>query len=93
MVIRRRIIGAISLALYMVCGCVDQDTAERVLANHGVQNVELRGYAFGQCSEDDMFASEFSGTRREITASGDVVEVPVSGVICCGLIKLCTVRF
>jgi hypothetical protein len=83
-----------ALLFLFISGCgVDPETAQRVLHNHGIENVRVGDYAFGQCSRDDTFASYFSGERRDISEDGTVEMIPVEGVICCGIIKLCTVRF
>lgn len=74
-------VAAISLS---ACG-VDPDTAKRALAAHGIRDAEIGGHAWFGCSDQDTFASVWTG----MGADGK----PVSGVICGGLLKGYTVRF
>lgn len=68
----------------VVCN-VSPETAERVLQNHGLQEVRLKGHAYLACSDSDSFSSKFEATNSK----GE----RVSGVICCGYFKSCTVRY
>ena len=71
--------GWIILAPY-TCS-VDEGTAVRVLEDAGYTDVELGDYAYFGCS--DMFHREWSGK---------IGDRHVSGMVCCGILKDCTVR-
>ncbi len=64
------------------------DTTTRILEDEGYENINLTGYEFAACSKDDNFNTGFTATRR--LSNGKVRHV--SGVVCCGLFKDCTVR-
>lgn len=51
----------------------------------GFTDVQPGGYAWFGCGEGDHIATKFTATG----ADGH----PVSGVVCCGAFKACTVRF
>lgn len=71
---------------WMAASCdVSDDETSRVLRAHGFTDVKTHGHAFFACSKGDTFATEFSAKN----AQGQ----PVSGAVCCGLLKSCTVRF
>jgi len=76
----------LALGFFMpICCGVGEDTARRAFDAAGLENPKLGGYAWLRCSEDDSFKSYFTATN----AKGAHVE----GVICCGLLKSCTLRF
>lgn len=81
------------VAMLFFAGCgVSQETAEDVLQDEGYESVEVTGVALWGCSEDDTFASNFTATRRVLNADGTTSLRNVSGTICCGWWKDCTVR-
>ena len=75
-----------ALVVALVAGCTAPKKATRLLESQGYTDVEITGYKFWGCSEDDRFHTGFRAkgvTGRE-----------VSGVVCSGLIfKGATVRF
>jgi hypothetical protein len=81
----RRII-ALNLAALAFVACTDEDAARKHLHNQGYTNVVATGYAFGVCSKDDTYATEF----HAVSPTGSYTE----GAVCCGLfLKGCTIRF
>jgi hypothetical protein len=81
--------------LIAICliGCtVDQATAEQVLADEGFHDVQVTGWAPFSCSDDDTFKSHFCASRTVVNPDGTTSERHVSGTICCGYFKDCTVR-
>ena len=67
----------------LVC-CTDEPRARRVLEEQGYADIELTGYAPWSCSNDDTFETGFRAkgpTGRAVT-----------GAVCCGAFKNCTVR-
>lgn len=66
------------------CG-IDAAEAKRVIEAQGITNVQVTGYAWFGCGNDDDYGSNWTGTG----ANGK----PVGGVICGGWLKGYTVRF
>lgn len=74
------------LALTLCFGCTVSDSkAKEVLRSAGYTNIEIGEHAWFACSEGDEFASKFTATN----ANGQ----RVSGAVCCGILKNCTIRF
>lgn len=76
------------LALAVVAGlgaCTDKSNAQRILSQQGYTEIQLGGYAFGACSEDDTYATSF----RAKSPAGIFVE----GAVCSGWFKGGTIRF
>lgn len=64
--------------------CNNDAEAHRALDNSGFSDINLRGYAFWGCGESEV------GTKFQAkNPKGNYVE----GVVCCGVVKSCTVRF
>ncbi len=79
------ILFAVILALVVgACDVSDGETT-RVLSAQGFTDVKTHGHAWFACSKDDSFATSFTAKNP--------AGVPVSGAVCCGLMKSCTVRF
>lgn len=73
------------MTLCFAAGCTDADNAQRVLTAQGYTDIELTGYSFFGCGQDD-----FKRTGFRARAPGGQ---PVEGVVCQGLIfKGATVR-
>lgn len=51
----------------------------------GLRNVKPGTVSFLECGQDDKVGRSFTATNS--------VGEPVSGVVCCGFLKRCTVRF
>lgn len=78
-------IAALVLAVSLV-GCTDADNATKVLSSSGFTNIEITGYNWFGCSENDFQHTGF----RAIGPTGQKVE----GTVCSGLFfKDSTIRF
>ena len=71
--------------LILLACSVNDSTLNRVLTNQGFTDISNDGYAWFGCSEDDSFHSNFSATNSQGKR--------VSGTVCCGTFKDCTVRW
>lgn len=74
----------LSFALLLMA-CTSDADARRSLDNLGFTDIVLDGYSWFGCSESDQTHTAFHAKN----AQGH----PVTGVVCCGLTKACTVRF
>jgi len=73
-------------AMLGLSGCTSQSDAERALKSTGHTDIQMTGYNFLACSEDDFYHTGFSAENRE----GRIV----TGTVCSGLIfKSATVRY
>jgi hypothetical protein len=75
---------AILLTSLFLCSCVNPQESRRTLSNAGYSKITLGGYAMWMCGGDDTFATEFTATNP--------VGKRVSGAVCCGIGKGCTIR-
>jgi hypothetical protein len=82
---KKNSIIAIVFASLIVFGCTDADRAYQTLLNAGFSDVEITGYSFFGCSEDDVFHTKFTARN----AHGNYVD----GVVCSGWFKGATIRF
>lgn len=74
------------LAVCALVSCTDAKSTIHTLQNAGFSDVEILGYAWFECGEDDTYHTEF----RAKNPKGVVVE----GTVCCGMLsKGCTIRF
>lgn len=74
------------LLFILALACTASDsTVTDTLSAQGFTNVETHGHAWFACSDDDHFATSFTATNP----AGE----PVSGAVCCGWVKNCTVRW
>lgn len=72
--------------LFLLSGCVvGSGTAEVAVKNAGYANIEVQGLAPFSCGDDDLTGRHF----RALAPNGQ----PVEGVVCCGILKSCTLRF
>ena len=72
----KKMIAAVCISL-MTAGCMQSpDSATRVLQDQGYKNIEITGYRFYGCSDDDNFHTGF----KAVTPAG----VTVTGVACSG---------
>lgn len=74
------------LVIALLClSCTSEDRTVETVAKYGLTDVKTHGYAPFSCGEDDTFATRFSAVNSK--------GARVSGVVCCGVLKSCTVRF
>ena len=69
----------------LIGSCTNPEKAVEVLQKQGYTNIEITGYEFGACSEEDVFHTGFIA----VSPSG----YAVGGVVCSGLLKGSTIRF
>lgn len=76
----------ISLVLAMlIAGCTDSNHATKVLQQAGYTNIQITGYNWMACSEDDLYHTGFAATGP--------TGVAVTGTVCAGLLfKGSTIR-
>lgn len=70
---------------YATCSAMDPGRVTEAAQNAGLHDVEVGGYAPFACSDSDDAGRYVTGTRQD----GQRVEA----VVCCGLLKRCTVRW
>lgn len=78
------------LILFLLClscfACTDETSSKDALRKAGFTDVEITGYSWYSCGENDFYSTGFKATN----VNGERVE----GTVCCGLIaKDCTIRF
>lgn len=76
---------ALLLLSIFALACTDEAGARRALDANGFSSVTLSGFDWWSCSKGDTYATKFEATNS--------VGKRVSGVVCCGVMKACTVRF
>lgn len=77
------------LLSFFTAGCEPEpSTATRVLEDEGFANIELTGWQPFSCSDSDAMNTGFNASRT----MPDGTTRNVSGVVCCGWLKSCTVR-
>ena len=74
----------IALAAVLLSAYTDSDVARKSLAGAGYTDIEITGYAFFGCSEDDEFHTGFKAKGLN--------GAPVEGVVCSGWLKGATIR-
>ena len=80
----KKIIFAV-LIIFLLTGCTAPDRTKETLEKAGYANIETGEYDFWSCGKDDDFATKF-------TADNPAGQ-RVSGTVCCGFLKGCTIRF
>lgn len=78
----KRLLLTATIALF---SCTDESGARNALVNAGFTEIQLQGYDFFACGKDDDFASKFTASNLR--------GQKVSGVVCCGILKGCTIRY
>lgn len=73
------------ICLALLVGCTNEADSQRALENLGFTDIRFTGYDAFACSEDDTYHTGF--TAKNIKGG------TVSGTVCCGIMKSCTVRF
>lgn len=77
--------STVILSVALIAACTDDAGAYRALDSSGFTDIRLTGYAWYGCSNSDTFNTGFVAKNT----NGKTV----SGVVCCGALKSCTVRF
>ena len=80
-----KIIALVLLLLVFIAGCTDHDATKETLEKAGYTEITTGGYDVFGCGKDDFFSTKFEATNP----AGQ----KVSGTVCCGIFKKCTVRF
>lgn len=73
-----------ALLFLLLCACSAPNDARKVLADAGYTDVNLHGYSWFCCSDDDTFATSFDA----LSPAG----VRVNGCVCGGWMKGQTIR-
>lgn len=73
------------LIFLSLLGCTDVSSTVTTLKKAGYTQIQTKGYDFFACSQDDFYSTKFSAVNPAGTR--------VSGVVCCGVFKSCTIRF
>jgi hypothetical protein len=71
--------------MLLLGGCTTPNAATSTLQKHGFTDISTRGYDMFACSDSDVSATKFTATNS--------AGMRVNGVVCCGILKRCTVRF
>lgn len=69
----------------LFAGCTDEDSSHRALMMEGYSDIRFTGYSYFACSKDDTFHTGFTATNSK--------GMKVSGTVCCGMLKSCTIRW
>lgn len=74
------------LVFVFLVGCTKPDESRRLLKSQGLSNIEITGYDFWACSEDDSYKTGFIATGQDGSS--------VSGTVCAGFFfKGATIRY
>ena len=75
-------------ALFAAMGAcsVSEERFDKTMRNEGFVTSSQGGYDFWECGYGDTWVSSFSAVRAD-------TERRVSGTVCCGIFKGCTVRW
>lgn len=75
----------ICVMIVALTGCTSEQDARRALEAEGFTVIEITGYRFFGCGDDDAFKTGFVATNQ----GGKRVE----GVVCSGWFKSATIRY
>lgn len=70
---------------FALSGCTDEPRTRSTLRNFGFTDVRVTGYEYWGCSDSDNYHTGFTAKNAQ--------GAEVSGVVCCGFAKACTIRF
>ena len=76
-------------------GCsVNDDRFHKAIRNQGLEDPVKHGYNFFECGYGDVWNEGFTA-KRPLTGEPGTPRVreTVSGTVCCGILKGCTVRW
>jgi hypothetical protein len=77
-----------TVMLIVMCttnACTDDNKTVHTLNDAGYSNIHTTGYTFFGCGEQDYYHTTFTA----LNPAGK----NVSGIVCCGILKGCTIRF
>jgi len=74
----------LGLSVVILSGCTSSDGATRALDSAGYSQIQITGFRFFGCGEDDNFRTGFAA----VGPTGK----PVTGVVCGGFLKGSTIR-
>jgi len=88
--IKDLVLWLVFMAVFIVAaaalsGCTREGESRRVLESSGFTEIKITGWKPFACSKGDDFQTGFTA----INTQGQLVE----GVVCCGILKSCTIRF
>ncbi len=72
------------LVLFCMTACTDTDRSKKVLLDQGYTNIKFTGHDFLACGDRDQYSTGFIAS----SPAGH----PVTGAVCCGVFKSCTIR-
>lgn len=75
----------IIISILALSGCTDPNKTKETLKDYGFSEIKTNGYNPFACGKDDFYSTNFTAKNP----AGNVV----SGTVCCGILKACTVRF
>jgi len=65
--------------------CTAEDRSRQALEAQGFTQINMTGYSMFSCSDDDTFSTGFIATNPNGNR--------VTGTVCCGWVKDCTIRW
>jgi hypothetical protein len=79
------IILILLLFTILATGCTDSDATYETLRKAGFHDITTGDYDLFACSDDDFTATTFTAKN--------VNNDTVTGTVCCGIFKKCTIRY
>jgi len=76
---------SVLFVVFGLSGCTDASKAKQALRSQGFTNIEITGYEFFECGEDDQFHTGFKATNPN--------GVRIKGTVCSGILKGATIRY
>lgn len=73
------------ILVLLIPGCTSSDSATTTLTKAGYTNIQTGGWDVLGCSDDDFTATSFTATNQ--------LNQTVTGTVCCGIFKKCTIRY
>jgi hypothetical protein len=72
--------------LALAPGCfTDEDKSRDALVKSGYTDIQVGGYAWWTCGDDYTYETKFTAKNPQ--------GMVVSGAVCCGILKGCSVKF
>ena len=79
----------LGFAIITICcvliSCYDDSRSRQALDNAGFTDIVITGYEPFGCGDDDTFSTGFKAKNSKGT--------DVEGIVCCGVVKACTIRY